>query len=73
MAYRKTTVQFVSIAEARAHFVRQGYVTIDDGAVNTATMSKVVDGVEVGTVSIHRDAPFTIIAEKLEKSTHATE
>lgn len=27
MSFRKTTVQFVSISEARAHFIRQGYVT----------------------------------------------
>lgn len=66
MPFHKATVQFVSISEARAHFIRQGYVTLDDGTVNTATMSKVIDGVEVGTVSIHRDAPFTVIAEKLE-------
>ena len=68
MAYRKTVNQFVCIAEARAHYLRQGYVTVDDG-LHTAIMHKIVNGVKVGEVMINRDAPFTVIAEKLEKET----
>ena len=67
MTYRKTVNQFVCIAEARAHYLRQGYTTtLDD--TNTAIMSKVVDGVKMGEVVINREAPLTVIAEKLEKT-----
>lgn len=68
MTYRKTVSQFVCIAEARAHYLRQGYTTVDDG-LYTAIMHKIVGGAKVGEVMINRDAPFTVIAEKLEKET----
>ena len=67
MTYRKTVNQFVCIAEARAHYLRQGYTTVLDDA-NTAIMSKVVDGVKMGEVVINREALLTVIAEKLEKT-----
>ena len=65
MTYRKTVNQFASIAEARAHYLRQGYTTALDDE-HSAIMAKVVDGVKVGEVIINRDAPLTVIAEKLE-------
>lgn len=67
MAYRKTVNQFACMAEARAHYLRQGYTTVLD-EFNTAIMHKVVDGVKLGEVMINRDAPLTVIAEKLEKA-----
>ena len=67
MTYRKTVNQFVCIAEARAHYLRQGYTTVLDDT-NTAIMAKVVDGVKMGEVVINREALLTVIAEKLEKT-----
>lgn len=65
MTFRKTTVQFVSIAEARAHFLKQGYETVDTGT-DTAIMTRHVDGRKVGEVIINREAFLTVVAEKLE-------
>ena len=67
MTYRKTVNQFASIAEARAHYLRQGYTTSLDDA-HSAIMTKVVDGVKVGEVIINREALLTVIAEKLERA-----
>ena len=67
MTYRKTVNQFVSIAEARAHYLRQGYTTALDDEYS-AIMTKVVDGIMVGEVIINREALFTVIAEKLERT-----
>ena len=67
MTYRKTVNQFASIAEARAHYLRQGYATVLNETYS-AIMHKVVDGVKLGEVMINRDAPLTVIAEKLEKA-----
>lgn len=65
MAYQKTVEQFASIAEARAHYVKQGYTTkshASDGCI----MTKIVNGNLVGKVTINRENFLTIIAEKLE-------
>ena len=66
MPFHKATLLFDTIDEARAHFIRQGYVTLNDSEVNTVTMSKVIDGDEVGRVLIRQAAPFTVVAEILE-------
>ena len=67
MTFNKYTVQFASIAEARAHFLRQGYVTVDtstDGAI----MTKHTANTKVGEVIINRNAPLTVVAEAIEKN-----
>lgn len=67
MTLNKYTVQFASIAEARAHFLRQGYATVYTGS-DSAIMTKHTANTKVGEVIINRNAPLTVVAEAIEKN-----
>ncbi len=58
----KTTLQFASIAEARAYFLKKGYMTVESGP-DTALMTKHVDGQKLGEVIINREAFMNVTAE----------
>lgn len=67
MKTTRETKSFACIAEAVAHYLKQGYHTVvelEEGRV----MSKHVDGVKVGEVIINREGFLNVIAEKIEKA-----
>lgn len=66
MLFKKYTIQFASIAEARAHFIRQGYTTVDSNS-DSAIMSKHIDSTKVGEVIINRESPLNVVAEVIER------
>ncbi len=61
------TTSFACIADAVAHYLKQGYVTVDGGE-QSRIMSKHVDGVKVGEVIINREGFLNVIGEKIEKA-----
>lgn len=61
----KTTRNFASMAEARAHFLKQGWTTADEGT-DSYIMTKHVDGRKVGEVIINREGFLNVVAEALE-------
>ena len=61
----RITQQFASIAEARAHFLKQGYTTVDEGT-DSCIMCKHTNGRKVGEVIINREGFLCVVAEALE-------
>lgn len=61
------TTSFACIAEAVAHYIKQGYHTVDE-LNDSRIMSKHVDGVKVGEVIINREGFLNVIGEKIEKA-----
>lgn len=58
----KTTLEFVTIAEARAHFLKQGFNTIDI-ETDSCIMTKHSNGVKVGEVIINKEGFMKVSAE----------
>ena len=62
----RETTSFACIAEAVAHYIKQGYHTVVELS-DSRIMSKHVDGVKVGEVIINREGFLNVIGEKIEK------
>lgn len=61
----KTTLNFTSISQALAHFIKQGWTTADEGT-DSYIMVKHVDGRKVGETIINREGFLDVVAEALE-------
>lgn len=61
----RTTQQFASMAEARAHFLKQGYSTVDEGN-DSCIMCKYANSRKLGEVIVNREGFLTVVAEALE-------
>lgn len=66
MSLNKTTTEFVSIAEAHAHFLKHGYYTADL-TDDSAIMEKYANGAKVSEVVINR-VGFMHVVAKLNES-----
>ncbi len=61
----KTTLNFASMAEARAHFLKKGYYTVDEGT-DSYIMHNYANGSKVAEAIINREGFLCVVAEVLE-------
>jgi len=61
---KQITKIFPSIAEARAHYIRQGYLTVESNEYS-AIMTRHRGGNKTGEVIINKDGFLNVLAEEL--------